>query len=585
MRRACVLLVLVLAAPSFAEEAEPPLGTLRFEVIDAATGGATPARVTVLDDRGRSHVAPDAVPVAGECMTPAAETWARAPQGGHRGAGLLDPASGAKVFYVDGPVSMELPAGRYRLTVAKGFEWRERSLAIEVFPGDAPLVPVEISRWVDLPSEGWVSSDAHLHISRPGPAFDPLVAAWMSGEDLHVANLLQMGAEGRIVAGAQYAFGAPGRYRSEDVVLAPGQENPRTWVLGHGIVVGADEYLDSGDRYLDYQPVWQQARAQGGLVGYAHWNPPGVVVDAPTGAVDFLEVLQFDTPNYEVLYQLWNVGALVAPVAGTDFPCIGDLPGADRFYARVGTHFTWERWLDAVRAGRTFVTNGPLLDVDVDGAGIGDELRLDGPAEVLVEARVRFDPTRDDVRALELVQEGEVVHRVEAVQRPGELRLSLRVPVKASTWLAVRSKGTKLDRRPHGDRRRDSAAHSGPIHVRVAGTPPLGRGPRARETAGVLRQQMAELGELFGERREAALLKSPSWLRGVQPETLRKSRPGLLAAIGLAEAWYGSRAGPADARDSDPGAGPRVKGPASSDARLGSRVRSRSRGDASHQRP
>lgn len=533
------------AADAQVDEGSPAAETslLRFRVVDGETGESTAARVTVIDAVGRSHVAEGAVPVAGECMDAAPSEWLDAARGEFPGAGLLDPASGAKVFYVDGPVAMPVPAGRYRIRVSKGFEWEERSILIEVFPGESTEVPIRLSRWIDMPERGWVSADGHLHVPRPSSRFDPLIASWMAAEDLQVANLLQMGAPDRVVAGRQYAFGAEGRARIGDVLLAPGQENPRTWLLGHGLVFGASEYLDPGESYLVYQPVWERAASQGAVSGYAHWNPPGALVDAPTGRVEVLEVLQFDTANYDVLYDLWSLGLMVTPIAGTDFPCIGDLPGADRFYAKVGRSFTWERWLSAVRDGKTFVTNGPLLELEVRGAEVGERVKLDGPGPVDVRARVRFDPTRDDVRALELVHDGVVVHRVTAPSGLGEMSFSTSVPVERSGWLALRSAGVKLDRRPHADRLRDSASHTGAVWLRVAGSPP-GTGPVARRIAARARQEMSELKELFASAREDELLTRPQWLRGVEAKTLRASREGLLAEIGLAEAWYASRAVP-----------------------------------------
>lgn len=543
----CALLLLLspalqgIASAGEDETAESPTGLLRFRVVDAETAEPIPARVTVIDDRGRSHIAPAAVPVAGECMEPAPEGWATAAEGGLPKASLFDPATGARAFYVSGPVQMEVPRGRYRITATRGFEWEERSVPVEVFSAETGEVPIRMRRWIDMPARGWVSSDGHLHISRPSKDLDPLVATWMDAEDLHVANLLQMGRHAQVLAARQYAFGAAGRYRDGSVVLAPGQENPRTWLIGHGMVYGAPAYLDPGDRYLVYQPVWRRAQAGGGLSGYAHWLPPGALIDAPTGLVDFLEVLQFDTPNYEMLYRLWGLGLVVTPIAGTDFPCIGDLPGADRFYTRVTPPFSWERWLEGVRRGRTFVTNGPLLELEVEGAGIGDRVRLESPGTVRVAARARFDATRDDVRVLELVQDGEVVGRATRPSGLGRIELSVEVPFRRSGWLALRSSGIKLDRRPHGDRPRESAAHTGAVVVRVAGTPPLGTGPAVRGLARAAVEEMRAMRELFSDEDGKALLQRPKWLRGVDLETFRESRPGLLAELDVALAWYASR--------------------------------------------
>lgn len=549
------------------------MGTFRFRVLDGVTGEETAARVTVLDQAGRSHVAAGAVPAAGECMDPAPEGWARAPEGGLPSAGLVDPASGAQVFYVDGPIEMRLPVGRYRVTVSKGFEWESRSIPLEVVPGEVSEASIRLARWIDMPRRGWVSADAHLHISRPSAAWDPLVASWMAAEDLHVANLLQMGAPDGVVGGRQYAFGAAGRYQDDEVLLSSGQENPRTWLLGHGLVLGASSYIDDPKRYLVYQAVWERAAAQGALSGYAHWNAPGAVVDAPTGLLDILEVLQFNTGNFELLYRLWGLGLMVTPVAGTDFPCIGDLPGDDRFYTRVGPAFTWARWVEAVRNGKTFVTNGPMLELDVNGSGIGERVRVDAPGTVLVRGTVSFDPTRDDVSALELVHDGEVVHRETEVSALGRITFSARVPVEASGWMALRSTGVKLGRRPHADRLRDSVAHTSAVEVRVAGTAPIGTGAAAHPIASLAAQEMGELQELFGSAREAEVLAYPRWRRGVDAETLQASRDEVLAEIGLAEAWYASRAGKPSTDLASAGGSP------------GSRTSSRTPDGASRRRP
>ena len=41
---------------------------------------------------------------------------------------------------------------------------------------------------------------------------------------------------------------------------------------------------------------------------------------------------------------------------------------------RVDGAFTTQSWCDGVRAGRTFVSNGPMLSLSVNGREIGDEI-------------------------------------------------------------------------------------------------------------------------------------------------------------------------------------------------------------------
>ena len=64
--------------------------------------------------------------------------------------------------------------------------------------------------------------------------------------------------------------------------------------------------------------------------------------------------------------------------------------GLYRTYAYLGDEaFSFEAWTAAVRAGRTFVSAGPILRLSVDGHGIGDVVRLSGPATVEVAGESR----------------------------------------------------------------------------------------------------------------------------------------------------------------------------------------------------
>lgn len=80
----------------------------------------------------------------------------------------------------------------------------------------------------------------------------------MRAEDVHVATLLQAGEHGgRIESAPQGGFGAGAVFQDGDTIVASGQENPRTWLLGHGIVLGADAYLDAPGNHLAYDTVWR----------------------------------------------------------------------------------------------------------------------------------------------------------------------------------------------------------------------------------------------------------------------------------------------------------------------------------------
>ena len=65
-----------------------------------------------------------------------------------------------------------------------------------------------------------------------------------------------------------------------------------------------------------------------------------------------------------------ELGYRVAAVGGTDKMSAGMPVGGVRTYAHLGDEeFTFANWAKAVRAGRTFTTSGPLIDLTVEGRG------------------------------------------------------------------------------------------------------------------------------------------------------------------------------------------------------------------------
>src|SRR3989454_4532695 len=81
-----------------------------------------------------------------------------------------------------------------------------------------------------------------------------------------------------------------------------------------------------------------------------------------------------------IWYRLLNCGFRVPAGAGTDaFPNFASLrgpPGLVRVYVRTGATLDRRSWMAGLEAGRTFVTNAPLLEFTLGGREIGDEIRL-----------------------------------------------------------------------------------------------------------------------------------------------------------------------------------------------------------------
>ena len=124
--------------------------------------------------------------------------------------------------------------------------------------------------------------------------------------------------------------------------------------------------------------------------------------------------------------------------------------GAIRTYARLDPDAapTFEAWSAAVRAGRTFATSGPVIELSVDGHEPGDVLSLPASGGHL-EAQVR-------ARAAQPIIGSRGAGRERARRRPGgradeptaDLSLTAELEVAAGAWIAARSRSDHRSTRP-----------------------------------------------------------------------------------------------------------------------------------------
>lgn len=389
-------------------------------------------------------------------------------------------------------------------------------------------------------------------MSRPLKELNSVISKWMQAEDVHVANLLQFGSWNRFFASPQYEHGKGGLYREGNHLLASGQENPRTHFLGHTIILGA-QALHFADRYVIYKHFWEEAKRQEALTGYAHWGTgsearAGLAIDLPNKLLNFLEVLEAHDANYDVWYDILNTGFRLTPTAGTDYGSVPSLPGRERFYTEVEGPLSYEAWLQGIRRGKTFVTNGPVLEFRVQGQGMGAEVVLKKPTPVLVDARVRFDPARDDVNRLEVILDSDLLRSFPREGPSPEIRCRFETEISKTSWLAVRASGHKRGEAPppegflppFRDRYRGAAAslaHSAAIYVTVEHMPGLSQHSRAKSLARAWIARLEELEMRLADDKIQYLAEEPGD-DVPDVEYLRKNRSALLAAIESAKKHF-----------------------------------------------
>ena len=498
----CAILVMVVFCSIFHDcSVSARTGTVELRILDGTNGEMVPARVEIRGSGGVYHVAEDALLVGGDCDT------------SDEGSGYTDlestlagfsrqidnPYTRSIQFYSDGSSRVRLPVGTAAVRVFKGPEYKLHVSHVKIDAGETSRHEITLSRWINMPARGWYGSDDHLHIPRPVRELDPHISKIMQAEDIHVANLLQMGKVLNPGIAPQHSQGDEGHYQEKGYILAAGTENPRSHFMGHAITLGARTALHFPEKYLIYRLFWEKAAEQGGINGYAHaWARPGSAVAPHNGRavilphdlMHFIEVLQFNRHDYELWYDILNLGFRVSPTAGSDYPCADqNIPGHERFYTRVDGPLTYDSWLEGVRKGRTFVTTGPMLEFRINGHDIGHEILLEKPSSVRIEGSVLFDHDRDNVEMIEIIQDGRVVSRISRTHDRGRMDFSLGHPVDESSWYALRGYGqNKLEYRsvhPYHFNLWGATTifHSAPIYVSIADTPVIGKNRRSGEVA------------------------------------------------------------------------------------------------------
>ena len=162
----------------------------------------------------------------------------------------------------------------------------------------------------------------------------------------------------------------------------------------------------------------------------------------------------------DTFYRYLNLGLQVPFSTGTDW-FIYDFA---RAYVPVDGELTVEKWLSGLRKGRSYITNGPFLELDTERAAVGGTLKMTAPNRVTVVGR---GMGRVDFRGLELVYNGKVVHRTKTRAEDGYFTADLRhgLRIDKPGWFAMR---VPLDA-GKTELNKPLFAHTSPIYVTVGG--------------------------------------------------------------------------------------------------------------------
>ncbi len=389
-----------------------PGGTLRVRVTDPDTRGPLTARLIVrgLDSTLDPSFGPD-----------------------YRATG-----AGPLIDMLRGEVETPVPKGHYRVSATKGIEWSIDAKDVVVEPGQT--VDVELAPRHVVPSDGIIDCDLHVHAR---PSFDSPVSA----ED-RVLSLVAAGIDFAIPSEhniiGDYAPALATLDLSRQLSTAPGVEvttySPR---FGH---FGVFPYPKG-----PVPPFRATTAAQ--IFAAAHRDPARVLqVNHPrlSKGIGYFDIVHFDPkvgkppPNMRTdfdtievyngfdgseparvdavlrdWYALLNAGYHYAATGSSDSHRIQyQWAGYPRTMVSVPITAPVDEALGvdplavvaALKKGHSYVTSGPIIDLEVDGSRAGDEAAaMDG--RVRAHVTVRAAPWVD-VTSVDIVVAGRVAQTI-----------------------------------------------------------------------------------------------------------------------------------------------------------------------------
>ena len=474
-------------------------GVLELHVRDDH-GAQLPCRITVRGSDDRSVVPDDAVTIR---LGP--DIW----------------------FMSTGYCELQLPAGAATVRIERGHEYERLRHRIHVGRGRT-VQSYRLRRWIDMRQHGYLCGENHLHVDaeRLGPMLVAegldfgSVLTWWRGPDRQRPIPAGTGHEraltfaGRSVptsvhdAELEYAWGAAYvQNLPAPLPLVADRGRPNLDYLKHAVDAGA---------IVHYQGGWSREVLVDALMGYVHtinvcnnnfaphrFQPRShysnllSVVNLPVYPNTDVGMLQMNTESY---YRLLNCGLRLAAGAGSATGVKEAPPGYNRAYVRVGPTDSLADFYEAWKAGRNFVTNGPMLLLRTErGQRPGDVIQLPAGGGTL---KVRVDAlSNDPLTAVEIVINGRVVRSFDVTGAKNVSHAST-INVERGSWIAATATSLDelLDTREllryadHRDQRnprfapsRLRFAHTSPIYVTVGG-----RGTAVKTSIDECRRMLAQ---------------------------------------------------------------------------------------------
>lgn len=416
----------------------------------------------------------------------------------------------------DGQFVIEVPAGKAVIHVERGKEYWPVNKEIIVESGQISKVEITLKRWINMCKEGWYSCDIHCHFGlndrrilkqlalADDVSFEPILTLWnhqspapaggvwphwSSGSSIyadttHLVTLRNQEIE-RIGGAPFESVGALLMFGLTKPVKMPpqGSRYPCDAVLGRIAKETSPECIIDTDK-----PIWGENVIGVALglfdsvqVCHNHYHREVTLQDGGVGwgmaGADIEDKLKdwgqdelFHRTN-STYYRFLNCGFKLSATGGSAMGVMAVPLGYGRTYAKLKGPLTEANYLDAIRAGRTFATNGPVLILTANGLDSGAEFRYSTAHSelILIKAELR---SIQHINSLELIYNGKVIKTLNLKNKvPSPLLQEsavMELKPQRSGWIAARAVFTS----PDGHLRQ---AHTSPVYVTVDDKPAVSK--------------------------------------------------------------------------------------------------------------
>jgi hypothetical protein len=414
-------------------------------------------------------------------------------------------------FSCDGAFAFRLTARQALVHVEKGKEWLPVNREVRIDLGRTNRITISLRRWIDLPAEGWFSSDLHVHFGHDKP---DVLRQLSLADDVHVVPAFSVWLRGRETAWPEawpkWPGGSVVKIDATHLITRNNLEIERIGrSSGPGGSVGATflynlerpVYTDRFDtRFPTDATLALTARAlsKRAVVDTDKPSWAETVVGAALGVYDTAQLCHNHFHRANTLAGGWGMIGPLAPdersltepdelfhrtnrqyyrwlncgirmgVSGGSAMGVMAVPlGYNRTYAKVSGRLSAEKYWAAVKAGRTVATSGPMLEMGIDGKGIGETIRIKSGGGLRLSTRVRLRSAQP-VESVELVNNGKVIYSEALGGRKADPSFTsnvyLDVSPTRSGWYCARA----YFRAPDGRLRQ---AHTSPVYLIVDGKP------------------------------------------------------------------------------------------------------------------